>query len=236
MDQGTIRDAATVILVRDPATEPKVLMGQRGEGAAFMPGKFVFPGGAVDSQDRSIPFTCDLPEPCTARLEEGCAPGLGAQLFAAAIRELWEETGLMIGADGEWPGKAPQAWSEFAGTGLVPDPRALSFMFRAITPPGRPRRFDARFFLGNADVVRGDPDDFSGASDELLHLQWIALGDLGRFEMPVITEVVLAEVIASLPGLGPPDSVPFLQNGSARDQFPRPAATRSRAARKLRQT
>lgn len=234
MDQGTIRDAATVILVRDPATEPKVLMGQRGEGAAFMPDKFVFPGGAVDSQDGSIPFSGDLPEPCVARLEEGCTAGLGARLFAAAVRELWEETGLMIGADGDWLGEAPEAWSEFAGTGLLPDPRALNFVFRAITPPGRPRRFDARFFLGNADVVRGDPDDFSGASDELRHLQWIALGDLRRFEMPFITEVVLAEVIASLPGLGPPDSVPFFHNGSERDSFPRLADARSRAARKLR--
>ena len=228
MDQGTIRDAATVILVRDPATEPKVLMGQRGEGAAFMPDKFVFPGGAVDSRDGSIPFAGDLPEPCTARLEEDCAAGLGARLFAAAIRELWEETGLMIGADGDWPGEAPEGWREFAGTGFLPDPRALSFVFRAVTPPGRPRRFDARFFLGNADVIRGDPDDFSGASDELRHLQWIALGDLRGFEMPFITEVVLAKVIASLPDLGPPDSVPFFHNDGEREPFPRPDDTGSR--------
>ncbi len=219
MEQSSIRDAATVILVRDPAAEPKVLMGQRGEGAAFMPNKFVFPGGAVDSLDCSVPFAGDLPEPCAMRLEQDCDSGLGPSLFAAAIRELWEETGLMIATNGDWTGEIPEEWREFAGMGLLPDPRALSFVFRAITPPGRPRRFDARFFLGNADVVCGDPDDFSGASDELRHLQWIPLSELRSFEMPFITEVVLAEIAASLPDLGPPASVPFFRNNDEQSLF-----------------
>ncbi len=219
MEQRAIRDAATVILVRDPATEPRVLMGQRGMGAAFMPNKFVFPGGAVDPLDQSVPFEGDLPEPCATRLEEGCASGLGPSLFAAAIRELWEETGLMVGAHGHWPNEIPDGWKEFARAGLLPDPGSLSFVFRAITPPGRPRRFDARFFLGNADMVTGDPDDFSHASDELCHLQWIPLIDLDRFELPFITRVVLAEIASSLPDLGPPASVPFLRNQDEQQLF-----------------
>ena len=194
-------------------------MGQRGESAAFMPNKFVFPGGAVDVQDGSVPFAGELPEPCATRLEQDCASGLGPRLFAAAIRELWEETGLMIGANGDWPDESPEEWAGFARVGLVPDPRPLSFVFRAITPPGRPRRFDARFFLGNASEVRGDPDDFSNASDELRHLQWIPLGELRQFEMPFITQVVLAEISASLPNLGPPASVPFFRNNDEESLF-----------------
>jgi len=217
LEKPTIRDAATVILVRDPETEPKVLMGQRGKSAAFMPDKFVFPGGAVDSIDRHVPLAADLPEPCATRLEEGCAPGLARCLFATAIRELWEETGLAIGASSDdWPAEMPEEWKEFSGTRRLPDPRGLSFVFRAITPPGRSRRFDARFFLGDAGIAKGDADGFSRASGELRHLQWIPLGDLRCFEMPFITRIVLAEITASLPDLGPPGSVPFFQNDAAR--------------------
>ena len=48
-DKTAIRNAATVILLRDRLENPRVLMGQRGANAAFMPNKFVFPGGAVDA-------------------------------------------------------------------------------------------------------------------------------------------------------------------------------------------
>ncbi len=233
MEQRAIRDAATVILVRDPETDPRVLMGQRGESAAFMPNKFVFPGGAVDSGDESVPFANELPEPCAMRLDLDCTSRLAPSLFAAAIRELWEETGLMVGANGDWPGEVPEEWRAFADLGLLPDPDRLSFVFRAITPPGRPRRFDARFFLGNASEVKGDPDDFSGASDELRHLQWIPLGELRQFEMPFITEVVLAEISSSLPNLGSPESVPFFRSDDEQSRFLRlGGGSTSAAARK----
>ena len=92
-DRSAIRDAATVILVRNPAA-PEVLMGQRGAGAAFMPSKFVFPGGAVDPGDRAVPLE-GLPDPlCMDRLAEDSAPGLAPGLVAAALRELTEETGV----------------------------------------------------------------------------------------------------------------------------------------------
>jgi len=206
-----IRDAATVILVRDPDDGPRVLMGQRGAGAAFLPSKFVFPGGAVDATDADVPLACALADRCAARIaEDAPAPGAHA-LAAAAIRELWEETGLVLGASGSWP-DAPPDWSGFAATGHRPSARGLSFIFRAITPPGRPRRFDARFFLADAARVAEDPDDFSHASDELSLLQWIPLDEVRRFDLPFITKVVLAEVAARLPELGPPDSVPFFRN------------------------
>ena len=52
--KDAVRNAATVILVREDGDEPRVLMGQRGKAAAFMPSKFVFPGGAIDPQDAEI--------------------------------------------------------------------------------------------------------------------------------------------------------------------------------------
>lgn len=207
-----IRDAASVILVRDAATRPRVLMGQRGAGAAFMPDKFVFPGGAVDPGDAAAPLAGPLDELCAARLAEG-AGGLRAEtIAAAAIRELWEEAGLLLGVPGLWPGRPAPGWEGFAATGHLPSSCGLAFVFRAITPPGRPRRFDARFLLADARHLAGDPDDFSRASDELGALQWIPLDTVRRFDLPFITQVVLAEVAARLPDFSPPPAVPFFHD------------------------
>ncbi|MDJ0629530.1 MAG: NUDIX hydrolase [Rhodobacter sp.] len=221
MDKTAVRDAATVIVVRDAGTAPRVLMGQRGARAAFMPNRFVFPGGALDPGDHAAPLAGDLPEPCASRLEERSAPGLARGLAAAAVRELWEETGLMLGRAGDWPGAAPEDWRGFAAAGVLPSADALHFVFRAVTPPGRPRRFDARFFLADAGALLGDPDDFGRASDELSHLQWIELDRVREFHLPFITEVVLAEVAAALPDLGPPATVPFFDNGAEESLFRR---------------
>jgi 8-oxo-dGTP pyrophosphatase MutT (NUDIX family) len=210
-----IRDAATVILVRDAATAPRILMGQRGAAAAFMPSKFVFPGGAVDPADASVPLATPLPAPCAALLDDG--PGARA-IAASAIRELWEETGLILGRPGRWP-DPPEDWTAFAATGHLPAAHALSFVFRAITPPGRPRRFDARFLLADASALASDPDDFSRASDELSLLQWIPLADVRTFDLPFITEVVLAEIAARLPDLSPPATVPFFRNDDEESLF-----------------
>lgn len=215
-DKSAVRDAATILLVRDAGGAPAVLMGQRGKSAAFMPDKFVFPGGAVDKTDGLVPLAAPLPEPCHSRAG---ATGSGATaLAAAAIRELWEETGLILGTRAPWE-DAPRDWRDFAATGHRPDASGLRFVFRAITPPGRPRRFDARFFLGDAARIAGDPDDFSRASDELRHLQWVPLAEARRFDLPFITEVVLAEIAARLPDLEPPGSVPFFSNDDEETLF-----------------
>ncbi len=222
-----IRDAATVLLLRQGAAGPAVLMGQRGAAAAFMPSKFVFPGGAVDAGDADLPFAAPLNPVCAARLAEGgCSP---AALAGAAIRELWEETGLRLGRPGIWPASAgadPADWAGFAetgaGTSLVPDASPLHFVFRAITPPGRPRRFDARFFLARAEAVCGDPDDFSRATDELSFLHWVPLAEARKLDLPFITEVVLAEVAAlCAEGLHQPGTVPFFDNSGPVSTFRR---------------
>lgn len=157
-----------------------------------MPSKYVFPGGAVDADD-----SCAAPLPVSA----DCARRLGADapaLIGAALRELAEETGLH----------------------LRPAPGALRYVFRAITPPGRSRRFDAAFFLADAAGLSGDPDDFSGAEDELSHLHWIGLAEARALDLPFITEVVLAEVTHLVTG-GTQPGVPFFDNSGPVPTFRR---------------
>jgi len=217
-----VRDAATVVLIRDPGGEdPCVLMGQRGAQAAFMPNKFVFPGGAVDPSDAEVPVIAAEAEPDHARLAQDNHTVGPTALLAAAVRELWEETGQILGVPGAWPGPVPADWQGFAASGHVPSAEGLSFIFRAVTPPGRPRRFDARFFVGDAGLLASDPDDFSRACEELAHLHWISLADLRRYDLPFITQVVLAEIAHRLPSLASPDTVPFFKNDAEELHFRR---------------
>lgn len=199
-----IRAAATTVLWRDGAEGLQVLMGQRGAQAAFMPSKYVFPGGAVDSDDAKGETNIALHPRCLGRLRLNCpadAPQPDA-LATAALRELWEETGLQLA-------RAP--------TGEFP----LRFVFRAITPPGRSRRFDARFFLVNAASIIGDPHDFSAASDELSHLHWIGLSSARSLDLPFITEVVLSEIGHVLQQGSQDDGVPFFDNSGPVPAFRR---------------
>ncbi|MFT4151747.1 MAG: NUDIX hydrolase [Paracoccaceae bacterium] len=198
-----IRSAATLIVCRRGAAGgPQVLMGQRGAAAAFMASKYVFPGGAVDPGDAagSVGAISRVSPVCAARLGRFCdadAPDPGT-IVAAGLRELAEETGLTL---------APRA-------------APLSFVFRAITPPGRSRRFDARFFLADGEALDGDAQDFTGASDELSNLHWIGLDQARALDLPFITEVVLAEVQARLNGT-PDRGVPFFDNSTDRPAFRR---------------
>ena len=225
MDKTAIRHAATVILIRDSADGPLVLMGQRGTKAAFMPNKFVFPGGALDTQDSAVELT-SLPDGETlAQLAKLSEPELVKPLLLAAIREMWEETGHALAIESidarQSANAQPEGWQGFFRRGWLPDASGLSFIFRAITPPGRPRRFDARFFLGSADLIIGDPDDFSNASDELDHLQWIPLSKTREFDLPFVTEVVLAEVQARLSNPEQAHTVPFFSHAGGRSEFHR---------------
>lgn len=218
IDKTQIRDASTVIVLRDRTTTPRILMGQRGARAVFMPNKFVFPGGAVDAGDHAVPLGTPIQAPNDTRLEDDSPPGLGAALAVAAIRELFEETGQVLGTRGSWQAPPPD-WHSFAATGHVPHAAPLQFVFRALTPPGRPRRFDARFFLIDAEHLASDPDDFSQASDELSHLQWVALDQVRTFDMPFITEVVLSEIAARVHDPAPPTSVPYFRNNDEESLF-----------------
>lgn len=191
-----VRDAATVVLLRGRS----VLMGRRQRGAVFMPSKWVFPGGAVDPGDAGVA----LARPC---------PGVPDAIAAAAIRELWEETGLRLGR----PGPQPAGWDGF---GLTPDAGALRLVFRAVTPPGRPRRFDARFLMADAAALADGPDALTG-SGELAPLEWVPLDGAADRGTAFITEVALAEVAAIARGEARPDGVPFFDNGAEESLFRR---------------
>ncbi|MEM8596344.1 MAG: NUDIX hydrolase [Pseudomonadota bacterium] len=202
-----VRDAATVILLRHDGPFPRVLMGQRGKSAAFMPSKFVFPGGALDAGDYVAAEAFSPPAALAERLGAARvgAPdtALGAALAMAAVRELWEETGLVHASHAPAPATAtvtalPEPWDRFAARHGTPDFAGLGFVFRAITPPGRTRRFDARFLTLDAGRLSCDLDDFSGADQELSHLRWITLSEARGLDLPFITEVVLGEVEARL--------------------------------------
>lgn len=219
-DPARIRDAATVVLVRRTIDGPSVLMGQRSTGAAFMPSKFVFPGGAVDPSDANVPFCARLPDACMHRLANG-GQDMSHTLAAAAIRELQEETGLILARPGRWPGAAPTGWHYFHKAHLIPDASGLRFVFRAITPPGRTRRFDARFFLADAAHVHGDPTDMSRASGELSCLAWVPLDEARHLDLPFITTIVLAEVAAALSSGNSTGPVPFFDNAGDRPAFRR---------------
>lgn len=219
MDKTEIRNASTVVAIRNRSTEPSVLMGQRGAKAAFMPNKFVFPGGAVDAGDTKVALATAIAQSCQNKLAQDTPQNTVHALQVAAIRELWEETGLILGAPGHWHGTPPRDWADFAMRERLPSAQDLSFIFRAITPPGRPRRFDARFFLIEAEKINGDLDDFSQASDELSHLQWIPIDKVRQFDLPFITEVVLAEVVKALRTGKQSDSVPFFKNDDEHNLF-----------------
>lgn len=221
-----IRDAATVIVVdRSDPQGASVLMGQRGAGAAFMPSKYVFPGGTVDPEDAHVVLGRPLREATLAQLAAEPRAELAVTpqaLAAAALRELAEETGLLSGP----PGAAPQGWDHYAKAGLAPDASSLIYLFRAITPPGRTRRFDARFLLLDATHLHGDRHDFSAACDELSHLHWVPIPDARALDLPFITEVVLAELASLLRASdgGPlvqPATVPFFDNRHGAPRFTR---------------
>ena len=218
-----IRDAASVALVRDRHSNPRVLIGQRGTKAAFMPNRFVFPGGAIDPGDHSM-ILAGLPGPvCLNRLERRSAPISADRILLCAIREVWEETGLRLAERPERPLDAatvPDGWREFCAPGLLPSARGLVFFYRAITPPGRSRRFDARFLFGDVSTIPliGDPDDFGAASGELANLRWVGLADAEGHDIPTVTRIVLKELKKAIELDGPPRNVPFRfeENGKSK--------------------
>ncbi|WP_424931208.1 NUDIX hydrolase [Amaricoccus macauensis] len=216
-----LRDAATLILYRREAETFRVLMGQRGASAVFMPQKFVFPGGALDAGDGAIlPDRPHDPE-TRARLEVETPPDVAHALPYTAVRELWEETGVLLGRAGAPPEGSvpPPGWAGFLATGQVPDVRALQFVFRAVTPPGRPRRFDARFFLLDAGEAGLDAEDFARADGELSHLQWLEIHEARRLPLPFITEIVLSELEARFAAPHRPRPVPFFDHRAEGSHF-----------------
>ena len=190
------RDAATLIIVRKGGKEPRVLMGQRSANHKFMPNKFVFPGGKVDRGDGRIQPPHDLSNEVMQRLTLGCSETRARALALAAIRETYEETGLVIG-EPDTPTLKTRSphWSQFLQHDVNPRLDVLQYIARAITPPYRTRRFDARFFMVDAEHIQGDVHERPTGSGELLGLHWIEISKAQQMDqLPHITRMVLAEL------------------------------------------
>ena len=193
------RDAATLILVEQARSGPRVLMGKRHGAHKFMPGKFVFPGGAVEPADRRMSIAGPLDAVVEAKLlaqTRHTSPDFARALALAAIREMFEETGLALGlADCGAPENPPEgAWERFAATGVYPALDGLDLLARAITPPGRIRRFDARFFVADASLIAFRAQDVIHPEAELVELVWTPLDKALELDIPSITRAVLGDL------------------------------------------
>ena len=170
------KDAATLILVRRDQATPRILMGQRSGGHAFMPNKYVFPGGRLDAADSRVKPAKDL-HPATlaklmARMRGKPSAARARGLAYAAVRETWEETGLLFGRK---------------AIGDAPDLSGLTLIMRAITPPGRTRRYDSRFFVADAEAISNIDDPHHDGGGELLTLSWLTLEEIASLDLPSIT-------------------------------------------------
>jgi 8-oxo-dGTP pyrophosphatase MutT (NUDIX family) len=192
------RDAATLILVDRSGTVPKVLVGRRHDKVVFMPGKFVFPGGRVDKSDNRVPVAAPMSKQLEENLLKG-SPKITASraksLAIAAIREACEETGLCLGrTNSTTPTRLDGAWKPFADAGLLPDPSGLFLIARAITPPGRVKRFDTRFFTADASAITHRVEGVIHPDAELVELVWVELGSKPLADLHPMTKNVLGEL------------------------------------------
>ena len=188
------KDAATLILTRGGA-KPEVLMGRRAPGHVFMASKWVFPGGRIERSDFTAAAAGELSDDVARRLEAE-APARRARAIAlAAVRETFEETGLILGRAAP-PATVAGPWRAYRQAGALPDLSALSYIARAITPPGRTRRFDARFFMAPAEALL-TPEPTAGCG-ELDEIAWLPLDDARALDLPAITRFVLEELAQRL--------------------------------------
>jgi 8-oxo-dGTP pyrophosphatase MutT (NUDIX family) len=176
------RDAASLVLTRGRGRDAEVLLGRREPTDRFMPDVYVFPGGRVDRGDASLPAASELRAPVAAALAAHAGGARGRALAVAAVRETFEETGLLLGRR--------------AGATVSPDLRRLVYVARAITPTASPIRYHARFFQADAAALSGR----LRGSGELLDLAWLPIPR--ALELPIIdvTGFVLHEVARRLSG------------------------------------
>jgi 8-oxo-dGTP pyrophosphatase MutT (NUDIX family) len=162
-----------------------------------MPKKYVFPGGRVDRGDGYAPLVSEPSEDVRRVMTRVLSERRTRAAAAAALRETAEETGLLIARSGAIATPNP-AWRPFAEAGAQPDASQLSLVARAITPTGRPRRFDAWFFRADYETVYGSAD--LAGSGELEDLRWVAIEDAHTLDIPIITRFVLSELQAHMSG------------------------------------
>ncbi len=184
LDQAVIvAPAATLILLRDSAEGPQVLLQQRNPGAAFVGGAWVFPGGKVDTADSASQWQTrvDIRAERANRLlglDEGALA-----YWIAALRETVEEAGLLLACRRGEPVSqtvataAQRLLQEDAGAflgfceqeDLTLQTDSVRYLSRWITPEGLPRRYDTRFFLARAPANQTPEQD----THEVVDTRWI---------------------------------------------------------------
>ncbi|MDX5365719.1 MAG: NUDIX domain-containing protein, partial [Alphaproteobacteria bacterium] len=185
------RDAASLVLIDDSAGEPRILMGRRHSRMKFIPDAFVFPGGKLDQGDIGVRPASGFAEATAEAVKRAAASRAKAEaLAAAAIRETFEETGLLIARQGDVGAAAGEGWTPFRERGLAPCLDVLDFVARAITPASSPIRFHARFFAANAEAASGELK----GSGELEDLGWYTLSEALKLPVIDVTEFVLHEI------------------------------------------
>ena len=198
------RDAATLIVVRMGKDGPEVLMGERSAAHVFVPNHYVFPGGRVDRSDAFVEPATPFAPGVLARLTKSCTERRAVALGLSAVRETFEETGIVIGRP--WRGpvpKPPLGWREFFETGRQPALGGLAYVARAITPTTQPRRFNARFFAADAATLGEDMlGEHGGGSGELEGQHWVTIPAARKLKIRPITGLVLDEIEARLDGHG----------------------------------
>lgn len=201
--------AATLILIDSSNGAPKVLLGKRNPNDRFMPNKFVFPGGRVDAADSEMNASGALSTPAQRRLETIRGKTFARALPLAAIRETYEETGLIIGTkEFGAPDVAPDGgWRNFCAHGCFPDLGVIHFIGRATTPTRLARRYDTIFLAAEANHIVAREEGAVGPDKELTELVWAPIADAYALELPTITAVILRELEHRL-ALGLPHEAP----------------------------
>lgn len=196
------KPAGTLLILDEQNGRPHVLMGRRNKAHTFMPDVFVFPGGRVDFPDNHAPFATDLTEKTAARLMASGPKNIAtikrARAFAlAAIRETFEEVGLLVGAPIDHKRTAGKTtrnalWQPFLDHGQLADLSALRYVARATTPARLVRRYDTRFFTVTKDAIELELPE--SPTNELSELTWVPLDNITNLKIPWITSMILNDV------------------------------------------
>lgn len=189
------KDAATLIVTRSSGARTEVLMGRRAAGHVFMASKWVFPGGRIDPSDFRVEAAGELRKPSQTLLAREMPARRARALALTAVRETFEETGLRLARPAP-PVSIAGPWRDFRAVGALPDLSALTYIARAVTPPGRTRRFDARFFMTDAKALLDVPA--ARPAEELDQIAWMPLDDAKALDLPAITRFIIGEVTERL--------------------------------------
>ena len=204
------KDAATLIIVR-AGIKPTLLMGKRAASHHFMPNKFVFPGGRFDLIDQRLRVPGNLSKPVMQRLRKHTPAAVTEHklrgLALTAIRETFEETGLVVGRPTtQHVQTGHPIWREYLDQGVEPPLEHMDFIARAITPTYHTRRFDTRFFLVHDEFIHNDPERITDVSGELNQLHWLTLDAARGLDLPSVTRWVL-DIVEQRIQLAPRDQL-----------------------------